>query len=111
VWRDQKLPSGRTVQVTAVQLAWGVEHDEPRQPDMDCFTLRFVYSEPEADAAAHEQEAREVFELLRLVSEQWGLKHAEVMGYLALDKDRPYDIYIFQRGSDGKWSGKFERRI
>src|SRR4051812_17946744 len=67
-WREQKLPSGKSVKIKSLQIAWGVEHDEPRQPEKDCFVLQFVYAAPEAGDDGHERESKEVFELIRSVS-------------------------------------------
>ena len=108
-WREQKLPSGKSVNVTSLQIAWGVEHDEPRSPERDCFVLQFVYTGPEADDEAHEQEAKEVFELIRSTSELRGFSNAELMAYSTIEPGRHYDLFLFQRSSDGKWSRKLER--
>ena len=108
-WREQALPSGKTVKVKSLQIAWGVKHDEPRRPERDCFVLQFVYALPEAGAEAHAQEAREVFELIRPISEQWGFTSAELMAYATVEPDRHYDLFFFERSSDGKWSSRLER--
>ncbi len=108
-WRAQKLPSGKEIKVMSLQIAWGIEHDEPRREDRDCFVLQYVYPSPKANDLEHEQEAKEVFELIRSVSEQWGFTNAELMAYPALERDRHYDLFLFQRGSDGKWAVKLER--
>jgi len=57
-WREQKLPSGRTVKVTAFHLAWGIEHDE-RDPGKDSFDMEFVFQTPDAADEAREKEAKE----------------------------------------------------
>src|ERR1043166_3638189 len=75
LWREQKLPSGRSVKVTSFLLAWGAEHDE-RIPSNDCLALEFVYSTANASAEVREGEAKEVFELIRPASELWGLTTA-----------------------------------
>ena len=108
-WREQKLSSGQTVKVKSLQIAWGVEHDEPRKPERDCFVLQFVSAAPAAGDEAHAQEAREVFELIRPVSEQWGFTSAELMAYATVEPDRHYDLFFFERGADGKWTSKLER--
>jgi hypothetical protein len=107
-WREQKLPSGKSVKITSLQIAWGVEHDEPRSPDRDCFVLQFVYTAPDANDDAHEQEAKEVFELIRPASELWGFTMGELMAYSTIEPGRHYDLFLFQRSSDGKWSSKLE---
>jgi hypothetical protein len=109
LWREQKLPAGGSVKVKSLQIAWGAEHDEPRHAERDCFVLQFVYAAPDAGAEAHEREAKEVFELIRPVSEQWGFTSAELMAYATIELDRHYDLFLFERASDGKWSSKLER--
>ncbi len=109
VWHEQKLPSGRIVKVTSFNLVWGVEHDE-RDPGKDCFSMEYVMADPDADAKAHEQEVREVFELIRPVSELWGFKSAEVAGFPTVNRKGRYDWYLFVREADGKWSFKVESR-
>lgn len=104
VFRDQKLPSGKEVQVASFNLAWGVEHDERRKQD-DQFSLSYV-SRAGTDAAAQEREAWEVFELIRPVSEQWGFRAAAVAAFPTQKRKGPYDIYNFTRTDDGKWSYK-----
>jgi hypothetical protein len=109
LWREQKLPSGKSVKVTSFLLVWGAEHDE-RIPNNDCLALEFVYTNPDADEEAHEREASEVFELIRPVSEQWGFATATVAAFAAVERARHYDFFIFRRGADRKWSCKRERR-
>lgn len=108
-WRDQKLPSGKTVKITQCLLAWGAEHDE-RFPDQDLFATEFIYTDPGAPDSAHEQEAREVFELSRATSELWGFKTASVAGFRQMERKGQYDLYIFTRGTDGAWTFKREAR-
>ncbi len=107
VWREQTLPSGKVVKVTSMNLVWGVEHDE-RSPEKDCFSMEFVSNQPQAEPAAREQEAREVFELMRPVSEQWGFKHAEMAGFPTIQRKGHYDRFYFERGADGQWSCRRE---
>ena len=106
IWREQSLPSGRTVKVTSLHLVWGVEHDE-RTPAQDCFALEFVYSRPEVNDEAREREARDVFELIRPASEQWSFKTATLAGFPGLVRKGSYDLFVFNRGDDGRW--KMER--
>ena len=80
IWHDQVLPSGRTIKITSFHLVWGVEHDE-RHPGNDCFALEFVSANPQADPNVREQEALEVFELIRPISEQWGFNTASLAGF------------------------------
>ena len=109
VWHEQKLPSGRSVKVTSLHLVWGAEHDE-RDPGKDCFAMEYVMADPAGDAKTHEQEVREVFELIRPVSELWGFKSAEVAAFPTADRKGRYDWYLFVREADGKWSFKVESR-
>lgn len=108
-WREQKLSPDKNVKVISLQIAWGTEHDEPRHPERDCFVLQFVYPTPDTSDEAHEREALEVFELIRSVSEQWGFTNAELMAYSSLEHDRHYDLFLFERAPDGKWSHKLDR--
>jgi hypothetical protein len=106
IWREQTLPSGRVVKVTSCIFTWGVEHDE-RFPDLDSFALEYVSSMPEASDGAREQEAKEVFELIRSTSELWRCNRASVAGFPTTNRKGKYDLFVFKRASDGKWS--FER--
>jgi hypothetical protein len=111
LWRDQKLPSGRTVKVTSFHLAWGSEHDE-RIAANDSFDLEFVYAQPDAGDAAREVEAKEVFELIRPLAERWNLPHASVSGFPTLQRKGKYELYTFERGADGQWkSQRISRKV
>jgi hypothetical protein len=103
IWHDQLLPSGKTIKVTSFNLTWGVEHDE-RNADKDCFALEFVSASPTADPITQEREALEVFELIRPASELWGFKTAVISGFPSVERKGRYEIFIFTRGSDGRWS-------
>jgi hypothetical protein len=103
LWHDQVLPSGKTIKVTSFHLVWGIEHDE-RNADNDSFALEYVSAVPKADLAAQEQEALEVFELIRPVSELWGFKSAYISGFATVERKGGYEIFTFKRGPDGQWS-------
>ncbi len=105
VFHDQVLPSGKVIKVTSFHLVWGVEHDE-RHVNQDSFALEFVTTNSQADTKEHEQEALEVFELIRPISEQWGFNMASLAGFPTIQRKGVYDIYIFNRSPDGKWSYK-----
>lgn len=107
IFHDQVLPSGKLIKVTSFHLVWGVEHDE-RHVNQDSFALEFVSANPQADAKEHEQEALEVFELIRPISEQWGFNMATLSGFPTIQRKGQYNIYIFNRSLDGKWSYKRE---
>ena len=103
LWHDQKLPSGKIVKVTSFHLVWGVEHDE-RNAARDSFALEYVSLNPQAEPAQREAEAREVFELIRPISEQWGFQMATMAAFPKLEREGRYDLYRFDRQADGRWS-------
>lgn len=103
VWHDHKLPSGKTIKVTSFNLVWGVEHDE-RDRSKDSFALEYVSANPQAEPAGREAEAAEVFELVRPISEQWGFRSASIAGFPTLERKGRYDMYLFERKPDGRWS-------
>jgi hypothetical protein len=49
-----------------------------------------------------------MFELIRPISELWGLKTAEVSAFPSVERKGKYFQYAFSRGPDGKWN--FERK-
>ncbi|HEX6832819.1 MAG TPA: hypothetical protein VF132_04735 [Rudaea sp.] len=99
----EKLASGVTIQVTSFQLVWGAEHDD-HALGKDCFAIEYVALHPDADAEARQAEAREVFELVRAVSEQWNFNEATVASIPKLEHRGPYDLYWFRRQPDGHWA-------
>ena len=103
IWHDQMLPSGKTIKITSFHLVWGVEHDA-RYPGNDNFALEFVSANPQAGPKAQEQEAWEVFELIRPISEQWGFTTASLSGYPSTRRKGAYNVFVFKRSSAGKWS-------
>jgi hypothetical protein len=107
IFHDQVLPSGKTVKVTMCNFAWGVEHADRHVRD-DCFVLEYVSTVPHGDPAAVDRETLEAFELIRPVSELWGLNVANVSAFPSVQRKGKYFIYVFSRGSDGKWG--FERK-
>ena len=56
-----------------------------------------------ADVAARDAEAAEVFELVRPASEQWHFSEATVSAIPTLDYRGDYDLYWYRQGSDGRW--------
>ena len=105
-WHAQTLASGTTIKVTSFDLVWGGEHDD-HALGPDCFALQYVSAHPDADAQQREAEAVEAFELVRGVSEQWGLREATVAAIPTLEyRGGPYDLYLFRRQADGHWSSK-----
>jgi hypothetical protein len=102
VFRDQILPSGKSVKITSFHLVWGVEHDE-RTIKNDCLSIEYVSSNPQTAASLREQEALDVFELIRPVSELWGFNHAEVSAFPTIQHKGHYDLFEFKRGLNGRW--------
>jgi hypothetical protein len=109
VWREQRLPSGKSIRVTAFNLVWGADHDDHALGG-DCFSMEYVTSSPDADPKSHALEAVEVFELMRPASELWGFKSAELAGFPTVDRKGHYDFYLFVRDAEGKWSFTVEPR-
>jgi len=66
--------------------------------------LEYVSTVPHTDLAAVDRETLETFELIRPISELWSLKVANVSAFPSTQRKGKYFIYIFSRGSDGKWS-------
>jgi hypothetical protein len=100
---DQRLASGKQIKVTSCQLVWGAEHDE-RHPNQDSFALEYVSSFPPSAAKELDQEAVEVFELIRPISEQWGFSTASVAAFQSAERTGPYNRFEFSRSSTGHWS-------
>ena len=100
---DQRLRSGKAIKVTSCQLVWGSDHDG-RHPEQDSFALEYVSSFPPSAAKELDQEAVEVFELIRPVSEQWGFSTATVSAFPSAERTGPYNIFAFSRSSTGQWS-------
>jgi len=101
--RDQRLPSGRVVKVVSCLFAWGVEHDE-RHPDEDAFAIEYLASVPRVPQEELEREVLEVFELIRPISEQWGLSLATVAALRTPERTGTYDVFAFRRSPSGTWS-------
>jgi hypothetical protein len=106
-FHDFALPTGKVVKVTACNFAWGVEHEERHVRD-DCFALEYVSTVSHADLAAVDRETVETFELIRPVSELWGLNVASVSAFPSVERKGHYYIYIFTRDTNGEWA--FERK-
>jgi hypothetical protein len=104
-WHPEKLASGRTLKVTAFDLVWGAGHgDDDHVMGPDCFKITYVTALPGANIQQRDAEALQAFELVRPVSEQWGLRTAEVAAIPKLQYSASYDVYEFQRKPDGSWS-------
>jgi hypothetical protein len=46
----------------------------------------------------------EVFELIRPLSEQWGLPTATVTALRSADRTGTWDVFAFERSASGAWS-------
>ena len=101
--REQRLPSGRAVKVVSCLLAWGIEHDE-RHADRDGFALEYLSEVPHGRLHELEREALEVFELIRPISEQWGLSSATVTALRTPERTGTYHVFAFTRSAEGMWS-------
>ncbi|MCG3191418.1 MAG: hypothetical protein DIJKHBIC_00645 [Thermoanaerobaculia bacterium] len=99
----QRLPSGKTVDVTSCLLVWGIEHDE-RDPRQDSFALEYVTKLSESRSGELDREALEVFELIRPVSELWGYSTASVAAFPSRKRSGKYDIFTFSRAPSGTWT-------
>jgi hypothetical protein len=70
--------------------------------------LEYVSTVPHTDLAAVDRETVETFELIRPISELWGLNVANVSAFPTVQRKGKYLIYTFSRNVDGKWN--FERK-
>jgi len=105
---DVALPSGKVIQVTACHFAWGVEHGE-RHLSHDSFVLEYVSTVSHIDQAAVDRETMETFELIRPISELWGLNVANVSAFPTIQRQGKYFMYAFSRNLEGQWH--FERTL
>ena len=103
IFRDHILPSGKTIKITSFNLVWGVYHEERKTND-DNFQVEYVSSFAHEDQRALNQEALEVFELIRPVSEQWGFNSATISIFPTIQRKGRYYIYAFTRAPDGTWT-------
>src|SRR6185369_2092216 len=93
LYHDETLPSGEKVKITSFNLVWGGRPgDDGCTGGSDCLSVEFVSNHPDADPAKKEKEAREVFELIRPTSEQWGFSNAQVMAFRQVQRTGDYDI-------------------
>jgi hypothetical protein len=105
LFRDQTLPSGAKTKVTMCALVWGGRpNDDGCTIGSDCFHLEFVSSDPNAELPKKTAEARQVFELIRPASEQWGFTNAELLAFKQVERTGDYDIFLFNRTTNGNWS-------
>lgn len=101
-FHEQQLPSGRITKVTMCMLVWGAEHDE-RFADQDCFAIEYVMATADSGQEAQEREAREVFELIHPLSEQWHFTKAQMTAFPTLRRKGVYYLYTMERRADGTW--------
>jgi len=100
--RKQVLPSGKQITLIDVHFGFGARDNLGN----DSFVVGYVSTDPNAGPTVNQQEALEVFELIRPVSEQWGLKEAEVEAFPTSKNKGSYVSYQFRRAPDGKWSSQ-----
>ena len=100
---EQRLASGKPAKVVSCQLAWGDEHGE-RHPDQDAFSLEYLSSIPRVPPQDLEREVEAVFELIRPISEQWGLTNASVTALRTPERTGTYDAFAFTRTAAGTWT-------
>ena len=105
---DVVLPSGKVIKVTACHFAWAVEHEE-RHLSQDSFVLEYVSTVPHLDQAAVDRETMETFELIRPISELWGLNVANMSAFPSIQRKGKYFSYAFSLNLEGKWN--FERKL
>lgn len=84
-------------------FAWGVEHSE-RDVGKDSFLLEYASTVPHTDLAAVDRETVEVFELIRPLSELWGLSTASVSAFPSVARRGRYFTYQFSRSAAGHWT-------
>jgi hypothetical protein len=105
LFHDETLASGKTVKVTMLALVWGGRPgDDGCTMGGDCFHLEFVSNDPKAELPKRTVEAQQVFELIRPSSEQWGFTNAEILGFKQLERTGDYDLFEFDRATNGNWS-------
>lgn len=100
---EQRLPSGKTVAVASCMLTWGTEHGK-RRAGQDAFALEYVSTLLPDHAERLDDEALEVFELIRPLSEQWSFTSASVSAFPSSERSGKYVSYVFSRSTDGRWS-------
>ena len=98
--RNQVLSSGKTVKLLGVHFGFGSQENKGN----DSFTVEYSITNPKADDATKDKEAWDVFELIRPVSEQWGLKEAEVSAFPTPQHKGAYTFYRFRHSTEGKWA-------
>jgi hypothetical protein len=101
--RALKLPSGRTVEMTALYFAFGDEHSG-RGPVDDGVSVNYVRSSA-ADTASG-KEPSEVFEAIRPLSEALGVTSAEVCAFPTLVRKGRFEIFSYSRDAAGSWTSK-----
>ena len=105
LFHEESLSSGQKVKVTMMALVWGGRlGDDGCTMGGDCFHLEFVSNDPNAEVPKRTAEAQEVFELIRPSSEQWSFTNAEVLGFRQLERTGDYDLFEFDRETNGNWS-------
>lgn len=99
--RTLKLASRRSLEVTALSLAFGDEHSARGAADDGVF-VEYVTSS--ADDAARDAEAAEVFEAIRPLAESLGVPAAAVSAFPSLVRKGRYERHDFARDAAGRWT-------
>jgi len=101
--KEVHLQSGKVIRVTSCFLAWGADHDQ-RLASQDAFALEYVSPALASAPEELDREAREAFELIRPISEQWGFVSASVSAFPTAERTGKYEVFLFFRSSQGSWS-------
>ena len=99
--RTLQLASGRTLEVTALYLAFGDDHSGRGAVD-DGVEVAYVTSSPGDDA--RDKEAAEVFEAIRPLAESLGVGSASVSAFPSLLRKGRYERHDYARDAAGSWT-------
>ena len=102
LFRDQILPSGSVMKVSSFNLVQRKENKNHKRSKA-CFALEYASSVSNAEPESKAREALEAFELIRPISEQWGLDTASISALQSSNRNGAYDKFVFKRSADGKW--------
>jgi hypothetical protein len=99
--RTLRLASGRTLEVTALHLAFGDAHSGRGAVDDD---IEVEYVTSESDGAGRDREASEVFEAIRPLVESLSVGYASVAAFPSLVRKGHYQRRLYTRDSGGAWT-------
>lgn len=100
--RQQRLQSGKTVSITGVNLTFGARDNVGN----DSFRVEYTCSNPQGSQQDLNTEASEVFDLIRPISEQWGLKTASLEAFPTEKHTGKFTAYHFKRQANGQWASE-----